>query len=46
VFPIFCPRGGNDEMAAALQDLLGLWRGDDESSGYAQEGLALEIAGG
>jgi hypothetical protein len=31
-------------LAAELQDLLGLWRGDEESSGYAQEGLALEIA--
>lgn len=28
---------------ASLQDLLGLWRGDEESCGFAHEGLAREI---
>jgi hypothetical protein len=27
----------------SLQELLGLWRGDEDSYGYAQEGLAREI---
>jgi len=30
-------------MSAPLQDLLGLWRGDEDSTGYVHEGLAREI---
>jgi hypothetical protein len=36
-------KGGTVKRVAPLPDLLGLWRGDEVSTGYVHEGLAREI---